>query len=103
VLARLAAPVGRMTMTMIRAAFGLFALTVCVVIDVREAAAVTYRPWCVVYTGRGGRSCSFTSFEQCMMTGGPGTGGSCELNPWYLWYGEHGQGRAGDDRRRSRR
>jgi hypothetical protein len=90
-------------MTMIRAAFGLFALTVCVVIDVREAAAVTYRPWCVVYTGRGGRSCSFTSFEQCMMTGGPGTGGSCELNPWYLWYGEHGEGRAGDDRRRSKR
>ena len=42
-------------MTMIRAAFGLFALTVCVVIDIREAAAVTYRPWCVVYTGRGGR------------------------------------------------
>ena len=88
-------------MTMIRAAFALFALTVCVVIDAREAAAETYRPWCVVYTGRGGRSCSFTSFEQCMMTGGPGTGGSCELNPWYLWYGEHGQGRAGDDRRRS--
>ena len=90
-------------MTMIRAAFALFALTVCVVIDARQAAAETYRPWCVVYTGRGGRSCSFTSFEQCMMTGGPGTGGSCVQNPWYLWYGEHGQGRAGDDRRRSRR
>jgi hypothetical protein len=53
-------------MTMIRAAFALFALTVCVVIDAREAAAEIYRPWCVVYTGRGGRSCSFTSFEQCM-------------------------------------
>jgi hypothetical protein len=75
-------------MTMIRAAFALFALTVCILIDAREAAAEIYRPWCVVYTGRGGRSCSFTSFEQCMMTGGPGTGGSCELNPWYLWYGK---------------
>jgi UDP-N-acetyl-D-mannosaminuronate dehydrogenase len=38
-----------------------------------------------------------------MMTGGPGTGGSCVQNPWYLWYGEHGQGRAGDIRRRPRR
>jgi hypothetical protein len=90
-------------MTVTRAAFALFVLTAGVVIDARQAAAETYRPWCVVYTGRGGRSCSFTSFEQCMMTGGPGTGGSCELNPWYVWYGEHGQGRAGDDRRRPRR
>ena len=63
----------------------LFALTVCVVIDGREAAAEIYRPWCVVYTGRGGRSCSFTSFEQCMVTGGPGRR-PCELNPWYLWW-----------------
>jgi hypothetical protein len=22
-----------------------------------------------------------------MMTGGPGTGGICVQNPWYLWYG----------------
>ncbi len=80
-------------MTLIRAAFALFALTACVVMDARSAAAEIYRPWCVVYTGRGGRSCAFTSFEQCMMTGGPGTGGSCVQNPWYLWYGEHGQGR----------
>ena len=35
---------------MIRAAFALFALAVCVVIDVREAAAETYRPWCAVLT-----------------------------------------------------
>ncbi len=34
-----------------------------------------------------------------MMTDGPGTGGSCVQNPWYLWYGEHGQGRVADDRR----
>jgi hypothetical protein len=83
-------------MIMIRVAFALFALTACVVIDAHSAAAEIYRPWCVVYTGRGGRSCAFTSFEQCMMTGGPGTGGSCVQNPWYLWYGEHGQGRGGD-------
>jgi hypothetical protein len=24
-------------------------------------------------------------------------------NPWYLWYGEHGQGRAGDIRRKPKR
>ena len=34
---------------------------------------------------------------------GPGTGGSCVQNPWYLWYGEHGQGRVAEDRRRPRR
>ena len=28
-----------------------------------------------------------------MMTAGPGTGGVCVQNPWYLQYGEHGQGR----------
>ena len=81
-------------MIMIRAAFALFALTACVVIDAHSAAAEIYRPWCVVYSGRD---------EQCMMTGGPGTGGSCVQNPWYLWYGEHGQGRAGDIRRTPKR
>ena len=58
-------------MTLIRAAFALFALTVCVVMDARSAATEIYRPWCVVYTGRGGRSCAFTSFEQCMMRVAP--------------------------------
>jgi len=37
-------------MIMIRAAFALFALTACVVIDAHSAAAEIYRPWCVVYT-----------------------------------------------------
>ena len=40
-------------MTLIRAAFALLALTACVVMDARSAAAEIYRPWCVVYTGRG--------------------------------------------------
>jgi hypothetical protein len=55
-------------------------------------AAEIYRPWCVQYQGSrsGSTSCAFTSFEQCMMTGGPGTGGVCVQNPWYLWYGAHG-------------
>ena len=78
-------------------------LVVCVLtaIDARPSGADIYRPWCVVYSGRdGARTCTFTSFEQCMMTGGPGTGGSCIKNPWYVWYGEHGRG--GDDRRRPR-
>ena len=91
-------------MTMIRAAFALFALAVCVVIDVREAAAEIYRPWCVVYSGRDGAyTCIFTSFDQCMMTATPGTGGSCVQNPWYARYGEHGRGQEAGDRRRPKR
>ena len=52
-------------------------LAVCpltAIIDARPSGAETYRPWCVQYSGRSGaRSCAFTSFEQCMMTAGPGT------------------------------
>ena len=57
-------------------------------IDARPAAAITFRPWCVQYSGGSGNNgltCAFSSYEQCMMTGGPGTGGSCVQNPWYLW------------------
>ena len=93
-------------MILIRTAFALLAVTAFVTIDGRSAAAETYRPWCVQYSGSNGDNgltCTFTSFEQCMMTGGPGTGGSCVQNPWYLWYGEHGQGRVAEDRRRPRR
>src|SRR4051812_48552112 len=67
-------------MIMIRAAFALLAIAASAAIDVRPAAAVTYRPWCVQYSGGSGNNgltCAFSSFEQCMMTGGPGTGGSC--------------------------
>ena len=78
-------------MIMIRAAFALLAIAASAAIDARPAAAVTYRPWCVQYSGGSGNNgltCAFSSFEQCMMTGGPGTGGSCVQNPWYLWYGD---------------
>ena len=84
-------------MIMIRAAFALLAIAALAAIDARPAAAEIYRPWCVQYSsgsGNNGLTCAFTSFEQCMMTGGPGTGGSCVQNPWYLWYGEHGRGGA---------
>ena len=57
-------------------------------IDARPSEAEIYRPWCVIYSGRdGARTCIFSSFEQCMMTATPGTGGSCVQNTWYLWYG----------------
>ena len=73
-------------------------------IDARPSGAETYRPWCVVYSGRDGAyTCIFTSFDQCMMTATPGTGGSCVQNPWYARYGEHGRGQDGDDRRRPKR
>ena len=65
-------------------------LAVCplTAIAARSSGAETYRPWCVVYSGRDGAyTCIFTSFEQCMTTATPGTGGSCVQNPWYLRYG----------------
>jgi hypothetical protein len=57
-----------------------------------------------VYQGtRGGaRNCGFTSFAQCMMTAGPGTGASCVQNPWYLAYGS-GQGGNGNGKVRKKR
>jgi hypothetical protein len=91
-------------MTMIRAASGLLVIAASVAIDVRSSTAETYRPWCVEYSGRdGARTCIFSSFEQCMMTATPGTGGQCVQNPWYLQYGEHGERRGGDARLRPRR
>jgi len=91
-------------MILIRTAFALLAVTAFATIEVRSAAAETYRPWCVVYSGRDGAyTCIFTSFEQCMMTATPGTGGSCVQNPWYARYGEPGRGQDGDDRRRPKR
>jgi hypothetical protein len=54
-------------------------------LDVRPSYAEIYRPWCAVYQGeKSTANCGFTSFQQCMMTAGPGTGASCVQNPWYL-------------------
>jgi hypothetical protein len=91
-------------MPMIRVAFALLTVWVLSVIDSRRSFAETYRPWCVQYSGRNGgsRSCAFTSYEQCMMTAGPGTGGSCVPNSWYQRYGPNGSsttGRGGRARR----
>ena len=82
-------------MTTIRiTAVTVLALGAMTTIDVSPSFAEIYRPWCVQYSGRSGaRSCAFTSFEQCMMTAGPGTGGSCVQNP--LWYGERGPATTG--------
>jgi hypothetical protein len=78
-------------MTAIRAAIALIVICSATAIDLRASVAATYRPWCVEYMGRGGRNCGFVSYEQCRMTATPGTGGVCVQNPWYLWYGEHGE------------
>jgi hypothetical protein len=67
---------------LIRVALALFALTALAGTDARSAAAEIYRPWCVSYPASTTKSCAFTSFEQCMMTAGPGTGGVCVQNPW---------------------
>jgi Protein of unknown function (DUF3551) len=77
---------------MIRTALIATALVTIAAIDAPPVSGETYRPWCVLYqsgSGNGaGPTCAFTSFEQCMMTAGPGTGASCVQNPWYLAYGE---------------
>jgi len=66
--------------------YGLLALAAVaatVAIDVAPVAA-QYAPWCVQYLGRdGGSTCTFHTYEQCMMTATPGTGGLCYQNPWY--------------------
>jgi hypothetical protein len=93
-----------MATIMIRTAFALLTLAVLAAIDTRPAAAEIYRPWCVVYSGRDGAyTCIFTSFDQCMMTATPGTGGSCVQNPWYARYGEQGRGQEVGERRRPKR
>ena len=74
-------------MIMIRAALTLLAVAAFAATDARRSVAEIYRPWCVSYPWVG-TTCAFTSFEQCMMTAGPGTGGSCAQNPWYLAYGD---------------
>ena len=61
---------------MIRAAFVLLAFAALAALDARPAAAEIYRP-CI----QGFVTCTFTSFEQCMMTV-RATGDSCVQNPW---------------------
>lgn len=41
-------------------------------------------PWCAHYGGRsdGGINCGFTTHAQCMATVS-GTGGNCQMNPFY--------------------
>jgi hypothetical protein len=88
-------------MIMIRAGSSLLAIAAFVALDVGVTAAETYRPWCVEYSGRdGARTCIFSSFEQCMMTATPGTGGQCVQNPWYLRYGAQQQGAEASSRRK---
>ena len=70
----------------IRAVSVVLTLSSLTAIDVRSTAAETYRPWCTT-DPRGTTNCGFTSFEQCQMTAGPGSGFYCVQNPWYLYYG----------------
>ena len=58
-------------MIMIRAALTLLAVAAFAATDARRSVAEIYRPWCVSYPWVG-TTCAFTSFEQCMMTAGPG-------------------------------
>jgi hypothetical protein len=55
---------GHWELATIRAAFVLLAFAALAALDARPAAAEIYRPWCI----QGFVTCTFTSFEQCMMT-----------------------------------
>ncbi len=57
-------------MTVIRIFLALLSLAVLAPATAVSAVAQGCRPWCVVYSGRGGggTNCGFTSFEQCKMT-----------------------------------
>ena len=90
-------------MIMIRSALALLAVAALAAIDVRAAAAESYRPWCVQYLDEhsSASSCAFYSFEQCMETA-RGNGAFCHQNPWYLQNGERGQAPSGGDRPRAR-
>jgi len=55
--------IGRIAMIMIRAALAVLAIAASAAIDARPAAAVTYRPWCVQYSGGSGNNgltCAFS-------------------------------------------
>jgi hypothetical protein len=51
-------------------AFALLAVAVLAAVDARRSVAEIYRPWCVSYPWIG-TTCTFMSFEQCMMTAVP--------------------------------
>ena len=58
-------------MKTIRAALALIALCALTTIDVRPSAAEIFRPWCAQYVGgdgNNGTNCTFSSYEQCMLT-----------------------------------
>jgi Protein of unknown function (DUF3551) len=81
-------------MTHMRVAYALIAFAAFTSVDVSPAPAEVYRPWCAQYmstTGDGTTNCSFTSYEQCMMTA-RGAGAYCVQNPWYLQYGSGQRG-----------
>ncbi|HEY7665854.1 MAG TPA: DUF3551 domain-containing protein [Xanthobacteraceae bacterium] len=90
-----------------RAAWIALAACIATAMDAHPSLAYINRPWCVQYTGRGSsENCGFVSYQQCMMTAGPGTGGYCVQNPWYLWYGPGGSatvGQGGRVHKRARR
>ena len=47
------------------------------------AAAEIEYPWCANFADGAGANCGFVSYEQCLKTATPGTGGTCDRNPFY--------------------
>ena len=76
----------------IRIASALLVSCTLITIDLHQAAAEVYRPWCAQYTGsRGGATnCGFHTYAQCLATV-RGAGGYCVQNPWYVQYGQGGR------------
>ncbi|MCC6777054.1 MAG: DUF3551 domain-containing protein [Hyphomicrobiales bacterium] len=67
--------------------------SILIVAGIDAAGAEIHRPWCAQYyggDGNNGTTCTFTSYDQCMMTA-RGSGAICVQNPWY-----RAEGRAAD-------
>ena len=88
-------------MKSLRALVFLSTCSALAMFDARPSIADVYRPWCAGYPPTTS-ICAFNSFEQCMMTAGPGTGASCYQNPWYLAYGSGSNGTARRERGKRR-
>jgi hypothetical protein len=79
----------------------LFILAVCSsVAAAGPAVAEIEYPWCANFADGAGANCGFTSYEQCLKTSMPGTGGTCDRNPFYKGPSTEARKPAAHNRRR---
>jgi len=69
-------------MAVMRLMFSILAVCGWVAATVPATAEIEY-PWCANFADGAGANCGFASYEQCLKTATPGTGGTCDRNPFY--------------------